>query len=103
MSSHYCHEELNRQAYIWKWEKNFEKNATTYWFCEFPKNAAYWKTLRSAEIARDMLNAGVTIPSIEGGSHVLTNFAIEKFADEMFVVFCTGPFIYTAGTSIGEA
>jgi hypothetical protein len=66
------------------------------WFCEFAKDAVHWDTVPSAENARDILNIGVNIQSVQGGQHTLRNFEIEEFAPNHFVICCYGPHIYPA-------
>ena len=85
----------NRKAFIHRWERNGDDRDITYWFCEYPKDAAFWETKPSAEWARDILNIGVTIPSIQGGPHTLRNFTVEEFNATRWVISCRGPFIYS--------
>lgn len=84
---------LNRKAYINRWERD-ETRDITYWFCEFAKDAAFWESEFAARHARDILNVGVRIPSIQGGIHSLRNFEIEEVNPGRFVISCSGPFIY---------
>ncbi|MGO9435253.1 MAG: hypothetical protein ACLP00_13305 [Terracidiphilus sp.] len=86
----------NRKAYLHRWERDEEDRNITYWFCEFAKDAAHWDSLRSAENARDILNIGVTIASVQGGTHTLRNFEIEEFAPNHYVIHCHGPHFYRA-------
>ena len=94
---------LNRKAYLHRWERDKEDRNITYWFCEFAKGAAHWDTLPSAENARDILNIGVNIQSFEGGQHTLRNFEVEELAQDHYVIFCQGPFIYQARGSGSNA
>lgn len=94
---------LNRQAYLHRWERDTDGRNITYWFCEFAKDAAHWDTLRSAENARDILNIGVNIPSLQGGTHTLRNFEIEELFQSHYVMCCHGPFIYEAKGSASNA
>ena len=87
---------LNRKAYLWRWERRQtpEDPTTDFWFCELGKDAAYWDTRESAEEATSILNIGVRIQSVQGGTHSLRNFTAEEFSDK-FVIYCSGPFIYS--------
>lgn len=87
---------LNRKAYLHRWERDEDDRNITYWFCEFAKDAAHWDTLRSVENARDILNIGVNIASVQGSTHTLRNFEIEEFALNQYVICCHGPHIYRA-------
>ncbi len=94
---------LNRKAYLHRWERDKDDRNITYWFCEFAKDAAHWDTLRSAKNARDILNLGVNIPSVQGGTHTLRNFEIEEFDTDYYVIYCHGPHIYRARGSASNA
>jgi hypothetical protein len=86
---------LNRKAYLHRWERD-EEDKITYWFCEFAKDATHWDNLPSADNARDILNIGVKIQSMQGGQHTLRNFEIEEFAPNHYIICCYGPHIYQA-------
>jgi hypothetical protein len=92
---------LNRKAYLRGWEPKDppEDQEVCYWFCELAQNAADLETLDIANRYSSILNIGVKISSIQGGTHVLRNFEVEEFGDK-FVIRCSGPFICTEqGTS----
>jgi hypothetical protein len=42
---------------------------------------------------REFNRNGVTIPSSNGGNHVIADFIVEKREDGKFVVCCEAPFI----------
>lgn len=86
---------LKRKAYVSKHEKaEYPENRTKYWFCELPTNAAHWESRAAAENARSILNMGVNVPSAFGGTYECRDFTIEEIAEDKFLIFCTGPFIY---------
>jgi hypothetical protein len=91
------------KGYLAKWKIRDapESHITDYWFNSKIENAAHWTTEEQAEIDCAMLNKlPITIPSSEGGLHSITDFKVEKRAEEEFVIFCDAPFIPTeTGTS----
>jgi hypothetical protein len=94
---------LNRKAYYCKEERKPKELRTLYWFCEFPQNAAYFKTRSDAEWGKEVLNRGVNIKSVEGGTHTIDNFEIEEY-EGRYILSCSGPFLYEPGKEqTGEA
>jgi hypothetical protein len=62
-------------------------------FDSHPERAMYWNSSDEAEIeCFDLNRGGVTIQSLDGAFHVISNFEVEETAPGMFSICCEGPF-----------
>ncbi len=82
---------LDRKAYLNRCERDGKYGNVNYWFCRFVKDAASWNSLRSAEHARDILNEGVDVPSVQGSVCTLRNFEFEMLAPDHYAIYCHVP------------
>jgi hypothetical protein len=84
------------KGYLVRWKSRADDDHRTidYWFSTSPKDGATWDLSELAEIdMREFNRNGVTIPSSNGGNHVIADFIVEKREDGKFVVCCEAPFI----------
>jgi len=77
-----------QKGYISFWEQDAapHDDRMIYHFCSQAKDAAFWPNRPNAELKCIDLNRGVTIPA--GGTHVCTNFQVEEFAPDKFLIYC---------------
>jgi hypothetical protein len=62
-------------------------------FDSHPEKAMYWNSREEADIeCLDLNRGGVTIQSIDGTFHVLSNFEVEETTSGEFSICCEGPF-----------
>ena len=87
------------KGYLSRWNKREQPEQShimDYWFDPRIENAAHWRTKQEAEVDRVLFeNLPITIPSSQGGFHVLKGFKVEERALGEYVIFCEGPFILT--------
>lgn len=96
------------KGYIQRWKDRKEPGTvvdevipkTDYWFTADSANAAHWASKEAADIDCGLFNrANIEIPSLNGGTHICTDFKSEERAPGEFVVFCEAPFVPADNTS----
>lgn len=83
------------KAYIQSFIKagNEDNLRNDFSFDSRPENAMYWNSNEDAEIeCLDLNQRGVTIRSLDGTFHIISNFQVEETAPGQFSLSCEGPF-----------
>jgi hypothetical protein len=89
---------VNYKGYLSGWEDN-KSNPTLkdYTFTDNPNSAVTYESAdQAATECRFYDSVRISIPSNEGGPHILRGFCFEELGPGKFVIYCEGPYIPTA-------
>lgn len=89
---------MTYKGYLSGWEDNkTDSRLRDLTFTDNPNSAVTYESADQAAVeCRFYDSAAISIPSNQGGKHMLRGFKFEELSSGKFVIYCEGPYIPTA-------